>query len=294
MVEENQKIWSRLILGHLLINVPSFLLCFMPMYFLVGICNTLWQQLLAILFSFAVGLSLSFLLWMFMITKWRIWAFSNLEPESMLKLSNLAERSYLLWPRGNRFERFEIRTVDERQRITELNKKIEAEESLDELLMMASYPEFKVYYLRKAAIVYELLARFIVLVISFILVLQEQYFLGAVLGVIIVFYGSIYKRIPDILSEESSIKLSVEGIELKGVSSFNRPWEAFRKVSVDRSNRILILHIFEGKEVSVQVFPLSIYKIKNINTFCSLIKVYSQRAKINKDLQKDSDNKSSL
>jgi hypothetical protein len=78
-----------------------------------------WSVPLSILGSFI----LSWLYWSFAITKWRIWAFSNVDDIRLLELQAIIEK--LIWKRGSIFEKTEIRTKKEKLLIDGFNKELE-------------------------------------------------------------------------------------------------------------------------------------------------------------------------
>jgi len=61
--------------------------------------------------------------WSFMITKWRIWAFENVRDVHELKSRAIAEK--LIWPDGSIFEKTEIRTSQDRERLMLIEKRFE-------------------------------------------------------------------------------------------------------------------------------------------------------------------------
>ena len=92
--------------GHLIVNVPVFVS-------IIG-CPALAlylsrQNLIpdwGIGIAFLIGFVLAWLIWSFMITKWRIWAFENVRNVHELKKRAIQEK--LIWNEGNIFEKTEI------------------------------------------------------------------------------------------------------------------------------------------------------------------------------------------
>lgn len=61
--------------------------------------------------------------WSFKITKWRIWAFENVDDVYELKRRAIAAK--LIWPDGNIFEKTEIRTAEDKARLKLIDKKFD-------------------------------------------------------------------------------------------------------------------------------------------------------------------------
>ena len=117
MVTVNKAI----IRGQLLVNAPVLLIMMgligasmylatsniIPWYFVPG--------------SILIGPGIAWIYWGFAITKWRIWALTNVEDHFELKQS--AIEGGLIWEDGSFFERTEIRTPKERKLIHELEQR---------------------------------------------------------------------------------------------------------------------------------------------------------------------------
>ena len=69
------------------------------------------------------GISLGWLYWSFIITKWRIWAFERVE--NIEELKRQAIEGNLIWKDGSIFEKTEIRTAKQKEILKQLNKRID-------------------------------------------------------------------------------------------------------------------------------------------------------------------------
>ncbi|MCR9166635.1 hypothetical protein [Phaeodactylibacter xiamenensis] len=68
-----------------------------------------------------LGFILAWLWWSYRIVKWRIWAFENTEKSDWQKLKERAINQKLIWNDGSIFEKTEIRSREENQKILEIN-----------------------------------------------------------------------------------------------------------------------------------------------------------------------------
>ena len=112
--------------GHLIVNVPV-------MITLIG-CPALAlylskQNLIpgwGIAVGFVIGFLFAWLIWSYMITKWRVWAFENVRNVHELKKRAIQEK--LIWADGNIFEKTEIRNWEDKQKLKKLERKFEKED----------------------------------------------------------------------------------------------------------------------------------------------------------------------
>lgn len=109
--------------GQRMVNTPVAIIMFgtMVLFYFLGIVGiiSLWFTPISII----LGPSFGWLYWSFMITKWRIWAFSNVQ--NICKLEAQAIRNQLIWERGSRFEKTEIRSKKEKRIIEEITARLD-------------------------------------------------------------------------------------------------------------------------------------------------------------------------
>jgi hypothetical protein len=109
--------------GHVMVNVPAMLFLFgCP----VGAIYAVNQGLIpgwSIGVVFLVGVILACLVWGFMVTRWRIWAFTQVRNVHELKKRAIQEK--LIWPEGSVFEKTEIRTQEDTRTLKQLDKKFD-------------------------------------------------------------------------------------------------------------------------------------------------------------------------
>ena len=74
-----------------------------------------------VLGGFITGFIITWLYWSFTITKWRIWAFENVRNVHELKQRAIKEK--LIWKDGSVFEKTEIRTAGDKEKLQALESK---------------------------------------------------------------------------------------------------------------------------------------------------------------------------
>lgn len=109
--------------GHIMVNVPAMLVLFgCP----VGAMYAVNQGHIpgwSIGVAFLVGVILAWLVWGFMVTRWRIWAFAQVRNVHELKKRAIQDK--LIWPEGSVFEKTEIRTQEDTRTLKHLDKKFD-------------------------------------------------------------------------------------------------------------------------------------------------------------------------
>lgn len=107
--------------GRKSINTPVLIIMFglivLSVYLVTALHISGWFAAVGILFAFVIA----WLYWSFAITKWRLWAFENVR--NVHELKNRAVKEKLIWPDGSFWERTEIRSADEKQRLLNLQGK---------------------------------------------------------------------------------------------------------------------------------------------------------------------------
>ena len=120
-MKENISVDKAINRGHLIVNVPVFLSIVGIPAFAFYLSNLEIIPKWSIALSLIIGFALSWIIWSFMITKWRIWAFEKVRNVHELKKRAIQEK--LIWNDNNWFEKTEIRTSSDKLKLKELEKK---------------------------------------------------------------------------------------------------------------------------------------------------------------------------
>lgn len=122
-MKENISVDKAISRGHLMVNVPVFISIVGIPALTFYLSNLKLIPNWSILLSFVAGFVLSWIVWSFMITKWRLWAFENVRNVHELKKRAIQEK--LIWNDGKWFEKTEIRTSSDKLKLKELEKKFQ-------------------------------------------------------------------------------------------------------------------------------------------------------------------------
>ncbi len=107
--------------GQIMVNVPVFLcLIGTPLFTLFLAKQGVFPEWVAVIGMF-IGFVFAWITWSVLITKWRIWAFTNVRNVHALKKE--AIRSMLIWEDGTSFEKTEYRSKKDKIILDTLDKK---------------------------------------------------------------------------------------------------------------------------------------------------------------------------
>jgi len=241
--------------GHLIVNVPVFI-CIIgipALSFYLSNQNLIPKWGIGI--GFVLGFVIAWLVWSFMITKWRIWAFENVRNVHELKKRAIQEK--LIWNDGNIFEKTEIRTLEDKKELKKLEKKFDKEDVYRE---DHSLPPKTIIKFSKSLGLFELIISILIIGVGIYFISKEtnkNYVLGGIMSLIGI-YSSI-KELRKILNNKPQIIIDNKGIETittefknwtnieseeviqegygKSAKSYLRYWydeEIFEKIEIDK------------------------------------------------------------
>lgn len=199
--------------GQLTVNVPVFII----MFGVMGLCFYLATQK-HIPFYFApasivFGPLVAWIYWSLAITRWRIWAFSNVDDVHELKA--LAISGQLIWQDGSFFERTEIRTNKERILINELEKRFKESKKKKQFVDDPSIPPVTKIFYSKLNLIYEILLMTACLSFGvYLLITKDSWIFGT--GLILVGAYFVIKDFKKLTTFESQIIIDNKGIDITG------------------------------------------------------------------------------
>jgi hypothetical protein len=251
--------------GQLTVNIPVFFI----MFGVMGLCFYL-AILKLIPFYFAptsilLGPVVAWIYWSFAITRWRIWAFSNVNDVHELK--TLAISGQLIWPDGSFFERTEIRTNKERILINELEKRFKEPKKKKQFIDDPSIPPVTKIFYSKLNLIYELVLMTACLSFGvYLLVTKDSWIFGT--GLILVGAYFAIKDFKKLSTFEPQIILDNKGIEITGD---NYPWTEIQEFTATletfgkNSNSYLILETSSGTvKINIDDYDTTFRQLRHI------------------------------
>lgn len=198
--------------GQFIINVPVSLIIFS----VLGLCIFLSANKLAPGYFILIGIVLAplagWIYWSFAITRWRIWAFTNVDSVNELRLRAISGK--LIWPDGHIFEKTEIRTKQQKEIIKKLEDRFINEPQKRKVIEddLAVPPTTKVFFSKKNILIEAILWGVMLSFGIYLLTTSDRWILGfffSVVGAYIVIKG-IYKLTnsrPQLILDENGIKI---------------------------------------------------------------------------------------
>lgn len=233
--------------GHLIVNIPVFI-CIIgipALSFYLSNQNLIPKWGIGI--GFVLGFVIAWLVWSFMVTKWRIWAFENVRNVHELKKRAIQEK--LIWNDGNIFEKTEIRNSEDKSRLKKLEKKFEQE---DEYREDHSLPlKMEIHY-SKAYNYVELGVSILIIGVGIYFFTKaeiKQYILGAIMSGIGLY--STIKEFRKTLDTKPKIIIDSKGIQTKNVEFKN--WSSIKSEEViqegyGKSAKSYLIYFYDEEE----------------------------------------------
>lgn len=226
--------------GHLMVNVPV-IVCLLGIpalsfYLKYKGVFPLWVAIS----SLFVGFLLAWLIWSVMITRWRIWAFENVRNVHELKRRAIKEK--LIWDDNNVFEKTEIRSKYQQERIEKLNTKFEKEDIYKEDY---SLPKKTSIYFSKPIGAFQLSFSAFLLIagIYFIFFSKEKYQIWAFFAFIFGAYYT-YKNMKMVFDRKPHLS-----IDHQGITSRSYGFASWSEITDEE-----IIHEREGKDTIAFLF----------------------------------------
>lgn len=175
-----------------------------------------------------LSIILPFLYWSFMVTKWRLWAFSNVRNVHELQQRAILER--LIGKDGSFYERTEIRTRSQKEQWEVLKSKFLIADSFEEDYSIP--PSTEIYYSKK-----KMYVQIIVLVVFGLLLCipktDKELYLAKFIPFIIIsflvyrFYRQLTNKVPRIIINDD------------GLETASTPFYTWREISYEKVQREL-------------------------------------------------------
>ncbi len=282
MITGDKKLYKFIIVGHLMINVPAILISFGLPALVLYFIETIWLKLILMFIAFLLGLGISWLLWSILVTKWRLWAFQNVDEDDWIKLKELAIQHYLIWEDGSDFEKTELRNPIEQFQISEISERLLELEEVEDIKLNLITPESIGYQFNKKEIYAETISLTLLLIAVVGLIFTAQYILALIMLAIIIFNGDGFKQINHLLNNKDYIVLSNQGIQLEFPERQFIPWEEVATVSIDIKSRKMAIFKKDGDDFDVHTVELWRYKISDYPLFRRRVRVFIERHLLSK------------
>jgi len=193
--------------GHRMVNYPAMVI----MFGTIGITLYLGFEKLIPTWFFLVGFVLAFglawLWWSFTITKWRVWAFDNVRNVHELKRRAIQEK--LIWKDKSIFEKTEIRTAIDKEKLSSLQNKFNQDDIFQDDLTVPS--ETVIYYSKgKNFLEMTIMIGFLGIGI-YLLLKTDSYVLGSIISIVGAYFG--FEEYKEATNTEPQIIINNNGIK---------------------------------------------------------------------------------
>ncbi|MGB3800857.1 MAG: hypothetical protein WA952_13665 [Lewinella sp.] len=272
-----KRLLSYVLLGHLYITLPALIFWLgLPIlaYALVIPYGWGWTGT-AIAAALLAGYGIAWRWWGWTVTHWRIQTFGSLDDIDWLRLEQLAERYFLMWPHGHPAEELEVRPGDRDRRIREVMERNADLRALEKVFFGFDTPRKYGYRLRRLRLLFSLGSRIVVLsvAVASLLYLPQPYF-GLILMVLVLFPSRDFRMYRHLSFRGSAIEFSDAGVVLRIPELSVSYWHDFRSYRLYEHEQLLVLEGADGEEVNID---LTYYRVSDFRQLASIIDVYIER-----------------
>ena len=232
--------------GHQMVNYPIFGILVGGVF--IGYFLSQIHGGLAVLCAFAT-FGLMWLWWSVMITKWRIWAFSNVRNVHELKQRAINEK--LIWPDDSEFNKTEIRSKEQEKKLREINKKFEQPDEIEIIKDDGLVGDVTVIRYSIFERITNMILPFVIVGIGVFLMFENKYIFGGLMLLVGVYM--FFDVAPKYFINKPQIIISQKGIQ--AIDHDFLPWTNIEKFyprlegSGKNSSWYLDVELFEEEEM---------------------------------------------
>lgn len=260
-----------------MINVPSILISFGLPLIAFNFIENIGLKIVFSIIGFVLGICISWFLWSLLITKWRLWAFNQINKDEWYKLKELAIINKLIWDDGSDFESTEIRTISDNEQIIEIAERINEQEQIAEIKLDLITPRELRFKFNKKEILAESFSKLFILAVVVGLFLTNQIIIGFILLGLVLFYGSSYKNLNHIFNDNDYLTINDKGIRLLYPEEQIIGWVDIDKLAINvQQRKMKIIKVQNGKFDKIDV-ELWRFNIKDYRKFQKQVKVVIDR-----------------
>ncbi len=199
-----------------MVNVPVFICLITTPICILIVTEEFISEVTALIVGIVLGIIIAWITWSVLITKWRIWAFSNVR--NVHELKREAIRNKLIWKTGSRFEKTEYRSKKDLLILEQLLEKFKVDDVIKEDPKIPE--ETKIYQpLINALLICVFML--IIILVGGIMIYKDQnvsFYMGVVMIIIGVLgikdsYKNILDRQPKIIINKAGIKIKTEAFK---------------------------------------------------------------------------------
>jgi len=273
----NLKLYKLIALGHLIINIPALLISFgLPLLTIFLFDNIIVKIILSII-AFILGITFSWLLWSVLVTKWRIWAFNQVQEDDWYRLKELAIVNKLIWDDGSIFESTEKRSDQENRQINDISKRIAEYGQIEDIKLDLGTAEELRFKLNKREIILESISKCFLILVVIGLFLTKQIIFGLILLVLILSIGNSYKVINQVFDNKDYLVINSKGIELYISKHQFINWNEIDKILLNiEKKKLIIIKVENNRAIKID-FNLWQLNIKDYRKFQRQLKVFIDR-----------------
>lgn len=264
-------------MGQLMINLPVLLFTFGGIPLIKESTFPWYWKVVLTLLNLVLGFLLSMRYWQYMITRWRLKAYSIVPKEHWLLLQDWAKQTYLLNEQNSVWDEIEKRTIGEHEVLSEIEELINHFESVELIKTNLEAPWRLSFTIKKGDAWLELIVRIAMFFFGAYMLGFGNWILGAIIIAIVAAYGNKPPYFRLAFAGVPVLSVSESGFDLALPSAKYIPWSEVSHLEMDFKEAKLEIHYYLDGEKRKQRLSLATYSISDIRNFFRLLEVYWQR-----------------
>lgn len=273
--------------GHLMLTIPT--MCFL---FLLPFASYLVSSQflggndsgIVVLVSILVGLVLGWLSWSYFVVKWKIYAFEEMDKSEWGELYNRAVAEKLIWEFGSIFERTEIRSKEEKEKLASIEDAFfshtDTSVSLADLVIDddgSLLEETRFFYKKTELYANAILPIVFGLAGGYLIWYAEELFFG-IMGFVVVVLVFSPSKFVDLFERRVQLTLSDHGVNFHTLESVGFvKWENVEMVTTNSETASLYLSFWEGDVMFDVTLNISGYDFQSYPKLLETINIYMKR-----------------
>ena len=228
--------------------------------------------------TFIIGIGISWLIWSFLIPKWRLWAFNQVDEDDWGFLKESAINNLLIWEDGHSFEKTEIRSKKESRQINKINERISELKQIEAIKLDLATPQKLGFKLNKKKIILEVLLQTLFLVYVFFSLFTKAAVFALIIFLFVAADGFSFKFIKHLSTNNDYLIFSEKGIQIIFPMNIFIRWEDILLISIPVEKKLTIKIKKDNREEKITL-NLARFKIGTRRIFVKKLKVFIDRYK---------------
>jgi hypothetical protein len=279
-MKNKAKLYRLILIGHLTINFPIVLFCFLFPYLLTRSFDQILFKVIFAITGFFFAIVISWIYWSYIVKKWGFWTLQQLDEDELLVFKNLAIRNQLIWSTNNFFDGSESSINTDKDELNRIAEKVSELDQIEEVKRDLSTPNEIGYRLSKVENLSESFSFLLIFGVAIGALFTKLYPFGLLILLVMFFNLKNLKYFQRSFVKEDYLELRNEGVKIGFQESGLIKWGNIELIQIHKEQRELEIEYVEDGESKSIKFELWRLKGYDYFEFKSDISVYIERYRL--------------